>query len=69
MAEAGLTLESPPIGQTITDIASGTTLLSAAIDYEANGLRASRRVSAGSQGEGSSTTSYWSSSATVSPAA
>ncbi|HYN00312.1 MAG TPA: RHS repeat-associated core domain-containing protein [Aestuariivirgaceae bacterium] len=48
-----------PVGQTITDIASGTTLLSAAIDYEANGLRASRRVSAGSQGEGSSTTDYW----------
>jgi hypothetical protein len=34
-------------------------LLSAAITYEAGGLRASRTVSAGSEGSGSSITSYW----------
>jgi hypothetical protein len=46
-----------PVSQTVTE--SGETLLSAAITYEAGGLRASRTVSAGSEGQGSSTTSYW----------
>jgi RHS repeat-associated protein len=53
------TLLQLPIAQTITDQATGATLLSATIDYDAQGLRASRKVSAGTQGSGSSTTSYW----------
>jgi hypothetical protein len=48
-----------PVSQTVKDKASGATLLSAAIAYDAGGLRASRMVSAGSEGQGSSTTSYW----------
>lgn len=47
------------VGQSVANIASGVTLLSAAIDYDANGLRASRTVNAGSEGSGSSTTEYW----------
>jgi hypothetical protein len=50
---------SLPIGQNVANLASGATLLTAAIDYDANGLRASRTVSAGSDGSGSSTTEYW----------
>jgi hypothetical protein len=46
-----------PVSQTVTE--SGETLLSAAITYDAGGLRASRTVRAGSEGQGSSTTSYW----------
>jgi hypothetical protein len=48
-----------PISQNVASFASGATLLRAAIDYDANGLRASRTVSAGSEGSGSSTTDYW----------
>ena len=48
-----------PIGQNVANIASGATLLTTAIAYDANGLRASRTVSAGSEGSGSSTTEYW----------
>jgi hypothetical protein len=48
-----------PLSQTIVDNATGATLLTAAIDYEANGLRSTRTVRPGSQGAGSSTTSYW----------
>src|SRR5688500_3899308 len=48
-----------PLSQTVTDQESGETLLVAAIAYDADGLRASRTVSAGAEGQGSSTTSYW----------
>jgi hypothetical protein len=48
-----------PLSQTVTDVASGESLLSAAITYDAHGLRASRTVSAGSEGKGRSATSYW----------
>jgi RHS repeat-associated protein len=48
-----------PVTQTVKDQANGDTVFSAAIAYGADGLRASRRVSAGSAGEGSSTTDYW----------
>jgi RHS repeat-associated protein len=48
-----------PVSQTVKDATSGAALLSAAIDYDASGLRASRTVSAGTMGQGSSTTSYW----------
>jgi RHS repeat-associated protein len=46
-----------PLSQAVTE--NGETLISAAITYDADGLRASRTVSAGSEGEGSSTTLYW----------
>jgi hypothetical protein len=46
-----------PISQRVTE--NGVTLLSAAIGYDAQGLRASRTVSDGSEGDGSSTTNYW----------
>ena len=48
-----------PLNQTVRDQESGETLLAAAIAYDADGLRASRTVSAGAEGQGSSTTSYW----------
>jgi RHS repeat-associated protein len=48
-----------PVSQAVRDEASGDTLLSAAITYDAGGHRASRTVSAGSEWEGSATTSYW----------
>jgi hypothetical protein len=47
-----------PLTQSLSD-ASGSEILSAGLTYDAMGLRASRTVQAGSQGEGSSTTSYW----------
>src|SRR5688572_18500460 len=46
-----------PLAQTISD-ASGTVLLEAVMTYGADGLRASRMVSAGT-GQGSSITGYW----------
>jgi hypothetical protein len=48
-----------PLSQTVRDEASGDTLLSTSIAYDAQGMRASRTVSAGSEGQGSSTSSYW----------
>ena len=48
-----------PLSQTVRDEKSGETLLAASIAYDADGLRASRTVSAGAEGQGSSTTDYW----------
>jgi RHS repeat-associated protein len=46
-----------PLSQTVRQ--SGETLLSTSIGYDAHGLRASRKISAGTEGAGSSTTNYW----------
>jgi hypothetical protein len=48
-----------PLTQTVVDNMTGTTLLSSSIDYDGDGLRATRRVAAGTAGKGSSITSYW----------
>jgi hypothetical protein len=52
------TLLHLPLSQTVQDKASGDTVLSATITYDAQGMRASRTVSAGSEGKGSSNSIY-----------